>query len=561
MSRRIRARRDEGGFTLVEVIAAMGIFSIVAAAATAMFAAGLRASVMTKMDTTAKNLSQQRFEAVRNLPFHIDQLAAGTNPPDLLDTYYVNNSGSAGRGVQGYVPAGATRWTADGDPATGAFYRYVQAAVPGYTQYKQYVATQFLNDSGTAIAPTGTFNTQVYSQDVPPSATVGVGVTTFWTAAKVNKVHRTYTQITSGRPSPPSAVFQSRMTALRLSGGLSLGESLTLDIAALTSDGAKSTSVSSAMAARGATAAIAGGSSVSGVTTTAQAPPDSGALSGSAGPRTLTYNGNTYATFGSTSTAGVLAGTSTGQPLAASTGTPGQANLLGSGAGANVATFAIDSTAPARLALLATHAFVADAACGGGCSNVGVTGSANSTVSGTTHSVNASSSATVRGTLALLPTTYAPNGLIRIKLTSATVSCSVTRTGSATPVAAAAVTYSGTVSYFAPTAPGNVGGYVTVDVNSSQLASPLTAALLSSTRVATDSAGQPIYLSDYFASWSSLYSASAAASKTLGATGTTAAASVSGVIGVTTIPLREDDDTSAVGATVGLGSCDAEDYR
>ena len=88
LARRL-AHRDERGFTLVEVLAAMIVFAIAATAVTTMFAAGLRASLMTKMDTTAKNLSQQRFEQVRNLPFHIDQVSSGTNPPDLLDTYYV----------------------------------------------------------------------------------------------------------------------------------------------------------------------------------------------------------------------------------------------------------------------------------------------------------------------------------------------------------------------------------------------------------------------------------------------------------------------------------------
>src|SRR6266702_4699706 len=90
-----RLARDDRGFTLVEVLAAMIVFAIAATAVTTMFAAGLRASLLTKMDTTAKNLSQQRFEQIRNLPFHIDQVSSGTNPPDLLDTYFVAVGGSS----------------------------------------------------------------------------------------------------------------------------------------------------------------------------------------------------------------------------------------------------------------------------------------------------------------------------------------------------------------------------------------------------------------------------------------------------------------------------------
>ena len=182
-SRRLRLakRGDEGGFTLVEVMAAMVVFALVATGVTAMFASGLRASLLTKMETTAKNLSQQRFEQLRNLPFHIDQVTAGENPPDLLDTYFPNTTAAAGRGQPGYVGASSPRWTEDGDPANGAFYRYVQDELDGFPKFKQYVATQFLTDSGTANAATG-FNALVSGLDTPPTLAVGVGVTTIWKA-------------------------------------------------------------------------------------------------------------------------------------------------------------------------------------------------------------------------------------------------------------------------------------------------------------------------------------------------------------------------------------------
>ena len=51
---------------------------------------GLRASVVAKLDTGAKNLSQQRFELMRNLPFRIAYDPAITTGVDLLDTYYPN---------------------------------------------------------------------------------------------------------------------------------------------------------------------------------------------------------------------------------------------------------------------------------------------------------------------------------------------------------------------------------------------------------------------------------------------------------------------------------------
>ena len=559
--RAARRRGADEGFTLIEVMAAMVVFAIAASGVTAMFIAGLRASLITKLDTNAKNLTQQRFEIVRNLPFHIDQLSSGTNSPDMLDTYYRNASGSAGRGVQGYVPAGATRWTEDGDPATGAFYRYVESPVAGYPKFRQYVATQFVDDAGNPVTPPSTFNTQTYALDTAPTAAVGVSVTTIWTVKTMTRKLRSYTQLTAGRPSAPRAVFKSKLTALRLSGGLSGGVLGTGDFAAVSADGALSTTVTAATAARAATLDLSsGGSTVSGAMNNADAPADDGPRTDSRGPQVIGLGG-LNGSFGSTSVDGVFAGTSTGQPVVASSGTPVRADVLGAGAGLRVATFSLDSSLPSRLGLSSTQSYVEDAGCGGGCFNIGVSGYAAGTSAGTTHGVSTSATGFVRGTLVLLPTTFAPAGLVRVTLTSVTVSCSVSRTGSATPTASAGVTYSGSLSYFAPFAPGNIAGYVTVALSSSQATSPLTAALLTSTQVGLDSSSQPLYLSDYVATWSSLTSSSAAATATIGANNTTAAASFSGAIGITTVPLRPGDDTSALGAQLGAGSCDAEDYR
>jgi len=558
-SKRLRARRGDEGFTLIEVMAAMIVFAIVATGVTAMFASGLRASVLTKMETTAKNLSQQRFEQIRNLPFHIDQVASGTNPPDLLDTYFANTTGSAGRGVQGYVPAGATRWTADGDPATGAFYRYVQTALPGYPKYKQYVATQFLDESGSPYTPTG-FNALVSGSDTPPTLTVGVGVTTIWNSGELARTARAYTQITNGRPSAPTSVLQSRLTALRLTAGLADGQTLSMDLASLTADGGLSQTVSAAQAVRGAVLELSAGATANGAVTSVKAPPNEGPLGTSAGPKTLVENGVTWASVGSTSTSNVSATSSTGQVVLGASSGPAKADVLGSGGGGKVATFAMDADANARLGLLAQHAYVEDAGCGGSCSNVGVSGWAGTTKSGTNYTTTTSASAKVRGVLALLPTSYAPLGLVRVALTDSSVSCTVARSGG-TPSASASITYTGSLSYYAPFDPAAVNGYRTVALSSSDIASPLSAELLAQTQVGTDGDGNPLWLSDYFSSWSSMDVGTVSSAATLGADGSTVAASFSGMIGVKTVPLRAGDDSSVIAADIATGACTAEDHR
>src|SRR5262249_38635453 len=146
-------------------------------------------------------------------------------------------------------------------------------------------------------------------------------------------------------------------------------------------------------------------------------------------------------------------------------------------------------------------------------------------------------------------------------LTSATVSCTVSRTGTATPTGSVTISYSGSLSYYAPYASGAVNGYKTVALSSSDTSSPLTAALPTGTQVGTDPTGAPLFLSDYFQTWSSMNASAITAAKTFGASGTTAEASFSQLIGVTSVPLRPGDETSTVGAQIGVGSCDAEDYR
>lgn len=538
----------------------MVVFAIAATAVTAMLGSGLKASLLTKMDTTAKNLSQQRLEAIRNLPFHIDQVSTGTNPPDLLDTYFTTATGSVGRGVQGYVPASAARWTDDGDPATGAFYRYVQTSIAGFPKFKQYVATQFLDPSGNPYTPAG-FNSQVVGSDTPPTLAVGVGVTTLWAAGAMDRVSRVYSQISSGRAAAPQSVLQSRLIALRISGGMYGGQTLSLDLASLNADGSLNQSVTGAQALRGATMSLSGGATVDGSTVNVKAPPNQGPASSTAANKSLVDGGFTYGGFGNTFVSNATAQSSTGQAVLNTSGAPVTAGVLGAGAASKIATFALDNTPNARLGLLATHAYVEDASCGGSCTNVGVSGYAGTTKTATAFATSTSATATVRGTVVVFPTTYAPNGLLRLNLTSATISCSVTRTTGSSPVGAVAVTYSGTLQYWAPFDPASVGGYRTVAVSSTDTTSPLTPELLAQTQVGNDATGAPLWLTDYFTSWSSMDATSVAAAKTLGADGTTAAATSSGVMNVSTVPLQEGDDSTALGVQLAAGSCTAEEYR
>ena len=101
----LRPRQDaEGGFSLIEILVAITLLGLLGAAIVPMLITGLRASVIAKLDTGAKNLSQQRFELMRNLPFRIAYDPAISTGVDMLDTYYPNlTPPSGGFTTPGYV--------------------------------------------------------------------------------------------------------------------------------------------------------------------------------------------------------------------------------------------------------------------------------------------------------------------------------------------------------------------------------------------------------------------------------------------------------------------------
>jgi len=216
----------DAGFTLIEVIVSLTVFAVVASAAAGMIITGLRTSLVTRLDTGAKNLSQERLEIMRNLPFHIDRDPAATAPDssDLLDIYYRNTTAAANTTSNGYVAAcGAQTATCTGrgawDPASGSFYRVVFNPVPGYPKYKQYVTTQFLNDQRVPLAP-GTYDSQTSGIDAGPSQFVGVTVTTYWSVGTLTKSFQLQTLISAGRPGAAQVTGQGRAAAVKLTGGL-----------------------------------------------------------------------------------------------------------------------------------------------------------------------------------------------------------------------------------------------------------------------------------------------------------------------------------------------------
>ena len=275
-----RRKGDDAGFTLVEVLVALLLLSVVMVSVLPLIISTLRATSLTKVHTQAKNLGQERLEQVKDLRYHIDR----QNGPflDVLDLYYTNATvgapatsiaASGGTLTGSYVPAGTGT---NGEPV-GPYFRVTTGALPGAGSYSQTIATQFLAANGSVLAAAGfqnAYDSQVVGNDRPPTLSVAVTVITSWTQSGVSKTFRTYTRITDGRPQAPVIQSQSRATAVEISSTAADGKTLNLKGAVVNLDGSQSSGssvsgqVSGALASRTGDPAVTGWSARLPTTTT-----------------------------------------------------------------------------------------------------------------------------------------------------------------------------------------------------------------------------------------------------------------------------------------------------
>lgn len=571
---RLRPQRGEAGFTLLEVVIALSILSFAAAASLGFILAGLKGSLIAKADTVGRNLTQETLERLHNLPFHIS--ADVSSSQDLLDLYYTNASGSGvGRGVTGYVPSSATRFTADGDPATGAFYRTV-SSVNGFSGYTQYVDLQFITTDGSVSDPLSGFDTSVVGNDRPAAYQVAAYVTTFWKQSGIQRKYTAYSQIAAGRPIAPKISLQLQMTALQVTGPLANGDGqLSLNLADLDLNGSLTNTSTATATMTGAWAELAGANRAYGATTTVAAPPTQTAGSTqTVTSKTLSDSGNVVAQFAQSEVSGVNAGSTNAQPYVGSSTSQVFARLDSNGSGQNSAVFS-NQPSNTHLGLTSDSSIVQapNAACNG-CAEAYAQGYAASTSSTTTHSATSAGSMYTGGggstlsaaianaqaaPITLFPTAANGNGLVQIALATASVSCSTGGSFGASSTGTVNVSYQAYLRYIQYNALSNSYTWSSWLSLNGGAADPLASVNLGA-QVGTDSAGLPVYMSDYIASWSSLTSSGTTIGTSIGTDQKPTRGSYS-LLSINTQPLRSGDSASAVGVKLGAMSCVAEDYR
>ena len=544
--------RSDAGFTLVEVVVVLGILGVLIATVLPGMVAGIRAGDLARTNTQARGLAQAELERMRNLPFHL-AFDAGEFI-DVLDHYFPDREkpegsvscGSAERWTvpeenwSGYVEPGDTRcgW----EPTTGAFYRQVRpaaagAANPDTTDFVIVTDTRFLTDATPAsvVPPPADYSHAVTGRDAPPASQLGVTVTVFPRNGSTRAPVTSATQIGRQSISPPRAGSTVSVTTLEV--GTTTVDGLPLSLSAGVLDLA--TSLTGSSEARGVLSAtltgLGTGQQAAGADLSLVAPPDSTAPATSKAPAALDASGCALACWGTTLQSGGSVRASDALP---GVGAPTSALTTSVSDHANSGIAVAQGQGAAYRPGLALTAPLVRMDPGSGVR----TGVASSCATAETGSmVRVTAGGWLRTTsptdptptlveacgtgraapVAVLPTSFAPQGVLRVRLDRAWARCVVS--GGAHS-ASATYDYSVRVERWSPS------GYVDLVVLTPGATDPLAA-----TPPAAYDLGGGRTLADYVASWSSVRATDVVQRQDTGA----ARVDVPGILRLTTQPLRD----------------------
>lgn len=569
-----RRARGEAGFTLIEIIVAIALVGLAAAGSVPLLITGLKSAVTSKLNTQAKNFSQQRFESMRDLQYHVDR----QNGPfvDLLDIYYTNLS---------TTPATRTRanetevgkWVSGGAAApapSGPFYQVTVAQLPGNSAFSQTIDTQFLNANGSALPASifPNYDSQTEGKDQPPTLVVGVTVITTWTDHSVTHSYTSYTRITDARGLTSSLTSQGIGEFLRVSSTGSAGNALTVDVLSAQAGGGFSTGSYATADVRALQANDASGTDYQGASGVATSPSGNSSQNSPVGVWTSAGSGSCgWVGSGPTQVSDVTASTTNGLPQVPSdvdTASPPVHQVAaqltsGSNGGCGIFGFANQSTAYSSNLMLESD--VPLVRIGNDSSNTVVASgsawvNATSAATSTTHSVTSGANASSTKRVALFPgATFATDGfgVVDFKLTQSSIACSASA-ASGTVTQSATASWTVTVEYWKSTDTSGGGIRTTLGTytwNSSTgtgSADPL-ASVNPASIVVYQNGTTVLHLSDYIASWST--------ARMIVENPNSGVHQLSGIVSVSTQPVRDNDLISAVGVQLGNLSCVADDRR
>jgi len=521
------------GFSIIEVLAAVTLLGIVTIGILPLFISGLRTSLSARFETQAKNLAQERFDLMRNLPFHVASFTSTApagcwNDPlrssplngavtecdykDLLDTYYRSVTfAAASTSTGGYVATDAGRSADEVSEGIAApFYRYVINPVPNFQSglFSQVVVSQFMDASRNVITPASTYNSQDLNNDQPAAQLLGVTLITRWNVGTTAKKYVVFTQMGDAASLPTKLSLQAQATAIRLSTSSdpSAVEHIQLEAGISRSDGSISNATSASTYAQGGFVALVPGTRLDGKYATSSAPGTT-TSGGSAGYVGLTTGSPLYtaASLGASDVSNATAAIVADQPSVPGTGTPG--------AGTNLSTGSLLRS--------------------GAANDLTLTNGPVGTLTGLPLLTGPPVSAKVSGSGSFA------DGLTYVKSQAGTGHYGE----SGAQASGTASSFDVTVSHYTPV------GY-TVPLH-------ITSLVPSALPDLTTSLGLDGTLGTYIKSWS----VASGATITPSASGDSVTASLNGVLHITTQNTKLGDDSSAVQMDFGVLSCTAQDDR
>lgn len=579
------AERQDSGFSLVEVIVAIGVLMILMIALLPQLVLGIQTTGTARLLTQAKGVAQGELEKMRNLPYYISPVAGDFR--DVLDTYYRNGSTAPGTvpscqttGGQLTIPqAGSSGFVASGarcayEPA-GAFYRMVRAG----TDFTVVVDTQFLSDATPAagtppqpVTPPTIYNSQPslpsqYVRSQPPSRQIGVTVTVLYRDRATVRAVSTSTQFADRPVADVRVRSEANVTTLKVGSETTQDGPVSLAAGTLNLNGSLNyaSTVNATLAAT--SASVATGAQGNGASASLTAPSASTVTASS------TDNGGWLGTqcglvcWGGTRVDTPSISATDGLPLAGSQATPMQALVTARGGHDGMSfnnSTATDYRVPLQLkppllrldsnAVLSPSGITADCVPGGLATSAYVSAGGYLLTTAATDSVRPSTvescAAARTSSISLFPTTFAVNGVVVVELTRATARCTV---AGAAHTPSTRYDYSAVVKYW------NGSAYQAVaTIVPGMTSDPLDAVDL------TAPVAPGLQLGDYIASWSALKSSEVTATAVNGV----AEVTLPGVVTIASQPVRPDpsapdglDAASTVSVAIGALGCHAEDRR
>jgi prepilin-type N-terminal cleavage/methylation domain-containing protein len=205
-------RRDERGFTLIEIAVSLSVFAIVMVSLTLLFDTSLETASRTRFDELGKTVAQQKLEEIRSLPYHIAQ----TEEPgdvDVLDLYFPNVTGTTFiPGATGAYNGTANVWT----------FTTTQTLTVDGRAFQVQTALQFVSplDTGAlvVIAPPAGYNSNAANVDEPAGNAVRAFVTVSRTAGGQTRSQSLETVISQAEEDRPSVEASGSVLGAQVSG-------------------------------------------------------------------------------------------------------------------------------------------------------------------------------------------------------------------------------------------------------------------------------------------------------------------------------------------------------